>query len=146
MKPLTLLIAVIGLSINPVSAQCYLSGPKWENRTAAREHAVQACKGNGTHIGFSQFTFDYYKDYNTCIQYSPTQRIVFTICNIDLGMPKTLFEETCINNLHDMINRCARGGTAHNQMFTFRSDPNKGICKEYHYITNDGMWQGKKEG
>ncbi|KAI1022906.1 hypothetical protein LB503_000028 [Fusarium chuoi] len=121
MKPLNLLIALIGLSINLVSATCFFTGAKWNNRTAARMHAFSACKGDGVNRGVFQVDFAAKQGITTCVQYSATQRFVFTIENLNVDRPPTkLDQDHCVGGLHHEILECARGGTSTAGQWRFR--------------------------
>ncbi|KAF5639685.1 hypothetical protein F52700_4067 [Fusarium sp. NRRL 52700] len=123
MKPLHLFMAFIGLSINPVSARCFKTGAKWQDRAAARQHAVDACKGDGVHRGAFEGTFAAGQAVNKCIQHSPTQKIEFMIQNVDVFHASDLDSDYCVYRLQHEIDSCARGGASIVGDWIFRADP-----------------------
>ncbi|KAF5556838.1 hypothetical protein FPHYL_7869 [Fusarium phyllophilum] len=129
MKPLNLLMALIGLSIKPVSARCFFTGAKWQDRAAARQHAVDACKGDdGSYRGAFKGRFAAGQAVNKCIQHSPTQNIKFMIQNVDVFRDQDLDGDGCVVRLQHEINSCSRGGSSVAGDWIFRADPNKGTC------------------
>ncbi|KAG5760155.1 hypothetical protein H9Q72_011729 [Fusarium xylarioides] len=131
MKPLNLLMALIGLSIKPVSARCFWGGVKWEDRAAARQYAVIACKkGDGSYRDAFEGQYAPGIAVHKCYQHSPTQKIEFMIRNVNLSLYQGLDGDACVRCLHHEINGCSRGGSSDLDGWTFRADPNKGTCKE----------------
>ncbi|KAG9508261.1 hypothetical protein J7337_001825 [Fusarium musae] len=127
MKSFNLLVALIGLYINSVSAICFFTGAKFEDRDAARQYAIDACKGD-------RAVFDrWYKGGGTvkkCFQRSPTQRIEFLVRDNEIFTGWGLDADGCVEEFHNVINRCSRGGSSDVATWTFRVDPNKGTCEE----------------
>ncbi|PNP85120.1 hypothetical protein FNYG_01645 [Fusarium nygamai] len=128
MKPLNLLMAFIGLSINPVSARCFKTGAKWQDRAAARQHATDACKGDGFYRGAFEGIFAAGQAVNKCIQHSPTQKIEFMIQNVDIFHSSELPDDDCVLRLQHEIDSCSRGGASVVGDWIFRADPSKGTC------------------
>ncbi|KAF5633845.1 uncharacterized protein FTJAE_6996 [Fusarium tjaetaba] len=128
MKSLNLLVALIGLYINPVSAGCFRSGAKWEDREVARQHALDVCIGDGA--VFDRRWIQGGKIVKKCIQQSPTQRIEFSVGNNEFLTAWGLDPDLCVKGFHNVINRCSRGGAMDAWVWTFRADPNKGTCEE----------------
>ncbi|KAF5599878.1 hypothetical protein FPANT_2983 [Fusarium pseudoanthophilum] len=125
MKSLNLLVALIGLYINPVSAECFTSGVKWEDRALARQHAVDVCKGDGAVFHYRWIEGG--KIVKKYIQQSPTQWIEFSVENNDSRTGWNVDPDLCVKEFHYVIDGCGRGGTINAEgVWTFRADPNKG--------------------
>ncbi|KAI8417696.1 hypothetical protein FOFC_00251, partial [Fusarium oxysporum] len=123
-----LVIALISLSINTVSARCFWTGAKWQDRAAARQHVVNACKGHSGYLGAFQGTFAAGEAAHTCVQHSPTQKLEFMVQNLNIYHAFDLADDECVLRLQNEINSCARGGSSMISDWVFRADPSNGIC------------------
>ncbi|EXK49724.1 hypothetical protein FOXG_01363 [Fusarium oxysporum f. sp. lycopersici 4287] len=123
-----LVIAFISLSINTVSARCFWTGAKWQDRAAARQHVVNACKGHSGYLGAFQGTFAAGEAAHTCVQHSPTQKLEFMVQNLNIYHAFDLADDECVLRLQNEINSYARGGSSMISGWVFRADPSNGIC------------------
>ncbi|KAL5617954.1 hypothetical protein FOVSG1_000176 [Fusarium oxysporum f. sp. vasinfectum] len=107
MKPLSFIVTFIGLCINPVSAYCFWTGAKWQNRAAARQYIVNACKGYDGYLGAFQSTFTAGEAAHTCVQHSPTQKLEFMVQKLDIYNALDVDDDECVLRLQNEINSCA---------------------------------------
>ncbi|KAF4969165.1 hypothetical protein FSARC_3541 [Fusarium sarcochroum] len=122
------LSAFIGVYINPASAECFGSGDEWQDREAARQHVVNACRGYDGNTGAFQGVFAPEEYKRACVQHSPTQRLDFTIRNTNTNDAIDLGDDDCVLRLQNEINGCSRGGSSVVSGWLFTADPNNGLC------------------
>ncbi|KAF5254456.1 hypothetical protein FANTH_714 [Fusarium anthophilum] len=114
MKPLNLLMAVIGLSVNPVSSFCFMSGAKFEDRQLARQYVTKLCKDE-----FEGF-YAPRRVKKKCIQLSPSQKIEFTVESNDYFGQTQLVDHWCTGPIDTIIKKCPRGASSDHGGFNFR--------------------------
>ncbi|KAF9760873.1 hypothetical protein IL306_004082 [Fusarium sp. DS 682] len=112
MISITLLCAFISLSLKPVSAGCFSGGDEWQDRAAARQHVVNACKGFSGNTGAFQGTFAPGEAKHACVQHSPTQELDFTVQTKNTNAAIDLGDDDCVLRLQNEINSCAHGGSS----------------------------------
>src|SRR5262245_28208213 len=117
---LATLFALLGTSVDSVSAGCYTSGELWQDQGAARWHAERACKGWDGNQGAFQGWFAPGEAKSACIQHSGNQKFEFFVQNLNTAAGFDLGDADCTLRLHNEISGCGRGGQSDHAGWRFR--------------------------
>ncbi|KAM0433475.1 hypothetical protein ACHAPT_004355 [Fusarium lateritium] len=107
---LVTIFALLGASVDTVSAACYSTGEKWQDAGRARWHVERACKGYNDNRGRFQGYFAPGEYRSVCVQHSGTQKFEFQVGNNNKNAGFYLGDGDCVLRLQNLINGCSRGG------------------------------------
>jgi hypothetical protein len=117
---LATVFALLGVGIDSVSAGCYTSGDTWQDPAAARWHVERACRGFDGNQGAFQGEFRPGEAKYACIQHSGTQKLEFSVQNLNTGASFDLNDADCVLRLQNEINGCSHGGQSDIAGWRFR--------------------------